>query len=68
MQVKIAIKRCVVGQEQKELKEVNIQGVRRALQQNSKASARRNNVPDIRKSSLNRITRKYLNWHPSRQT
>ncbi len=29
-----------------------------------KASARRNNVPDIRKSSLNRITRKDLNWHP----
>ena len=29
-----------------------------------KASARRNNIPDICMSSLNRIIRKDLNWHP----
>ena len=41
-----------------------IQRDRRVLQQNSKASARRYNVPDIRKSSFNRITWIYLTWHP----
>ena len=52
-QVKIAIKKRAVGQEQQEL-QFNIQRLRhvRRVLRNPQASARKNNVPDIRKSFL----------------
>ena len=43
---------------------VNIDAVRRALENNPRISTRRNPIPDITRSSFNRITRLDLRWHP----
>ena len=42
----------------------NVAAVRRSLRQNPKQSCRRNNIPQLSKSSFNRITRFELKFHP----
>ena len=44
--------------------QANVQLVTQALQQDPNASARRNNVPNLSKSSFNRITKRDIKWHP----
>lgn len=46
--------------------QTNIDAVRRELQANPEASARRNNIPQLTKSSFNRITKYDLKLHPFR--
>ncbi len=58
---KLQSKRAV-GQEQQELQLIFSEFG--ALHTKPKASARKNNVPDIRMSPFHRITRKDLIWHP----
>ena len=41
-----------------------VQLVMQALQQDHDASARRTNMPNMSKSSFNRITRHDIKWHP----